>query len=755
MPPIPNPPETMGAFHNRSRAKGKAVDTDTSEAALDLMQSRHLEERRLWSTYFKTGVSNQLVLSAPRVLVGLLGYTGIGKSSLINSLLDEEMIVPANAMRASTTVVTEISWNESDDPDAAHRTEIEFINESEWKAEVEILVQDIANKSTGENITVRSGTDASIAFAKISAVYPEVCPSALHTTTADDFLRQHDYSPVLGSTICLQNQNSNDFSHHMKTYIDSSNKNSATRRSFTTMAYWSLVRCVRIYTKTEVLRHGLVLVDLPGLGDSNAARVQVVVQNYKKRLTYTWIIADIIRAVDDQVAKHLMGQSYKRQLLMDSKYDSSFLTFFRTKTDVINTGKVMRSLNLIQDVLQSHLSREMELQDELCRIQAEILAAEVKKRAIRSRMKELQSALKFSHGKRLSARKRKHLALSTNEQASSEIYSGLGHATQGTIKREIRQLKVTSGESLRQIKALKKSVVNIGKSLSVLQIDIKHICIRARNDYTHDQFATDFENGLRELQHDLWHDSEGLAENGPSNDGLIEPVPKQFPALEDTNIPDLQEHAAALTTTTRRQMSDRFLDNLNLLKLSIQAWAGDESALLSSSQKDEMNEINIESIILPTLDTCVRLSVENCDSLGREITRSIQYQTFKASRRNAEYDWNETFVTPFMNPLAVSWHLVFNKRMQKLKGTFIDEAIKEFCDCPTKIEALMQLISPNAPKNFSESLPHRRSILEQQFRVSWRNAQKQLKDLYRKVNSLIGERLEPAYGTCSQESSKH
>jgi ribosome biogenesis GTPase A len=71
----------------------------------------------------------------PRILISVLGYTGSGRSSLINALVDEEMIIPCNAMRASTSVVVEISWNRSDDPAEAYITGIEFITAEEWSAD--------------------------------------------------------------------------------------------------------------------------------------------------------------------------------------------------------------------------------------------------------------------------------------------------------------------------------------------------------------------------------------------------------------------------------------------------------------------------------------------------------------------------------------------------------------------------------------------------------------------------------------------
>ena len=82
-------------------------------------------------------------------------------------------------------------------------------------------------------------------------------------------------------------------------------------------------------------RVGAVIVDLPGAHDSNAARANVAKQ-YLQKCDAVWILAPITRAVDDNTAKDLIGETFKRQLLMDGQY--SAVTFICSTTDVSCSG---------------------------------------------------------------------------------------------------------------------------------------------------------------------------------------------------------------------------------------------------------------------------------------------------------------------------------------------------------------------------------------------------------------------------------
>lgn len=90
-----------------------------------------------------------------------------------------------------------------------------------------------------------------------------------------------------------------------------------------------MIRVVRLYVKADALSTGAVLVDLPGVADSNAARAAVA-EKYMKQCTGLWIVSPINRAVDDKAAKNLLGSTFRRQLKYDGTY--SAVTFICSKT---------------------------------------------------------------------------------------------------------------------------------------------------------------------------------------------------------------------------------------------------------------------------------------------------------------------------------------------------------------------------------------------------------------------------------------
>jgi hypothetical protein len=284
-----------------------------------------------------------------RTVVGVVGNTGAGKSSVINAMLDEERLVPTNCMRACTAVVTEMSWNDNNDPDHKYRAEIEFVSRADWQTELKILLKEfLTDNGTVSKESFDQNSDAGIAWAKFHAVYPKIHKDELDQWTVEKLMGDKAVLNVLDTTKRINKAHPESFYVELQKYVDSKEKvtgkkEKGQKRPPAVMEYWPLIKVVKIYTKSLALSTGAVIVDLPGVHDSNAARAAVA-GNYMKQCTGLWIVAPITRAVDDKAAKNLLGDSFKRQLKYDGSYSS--VTFICSKTDDISITEATDSLEL-------------------------------------------------------------------------------------------------------------------------------------------------------------------------------------------------------------------------------------------------------------------------------------------------------------------------------------------------------------------------------------------------------------------------
>ena len=252
----------------------------------------------------------------------MVGNTGAGKSSVINAMLDEERLVPTNCMRACTAVVTEISYNYAETP---YRAEIDFITKADWEKELKTLFQDLLDGNGNvSRDCANEDTDAGIAYAKIKAVYPRKTKEDISNSSIETMLRE--VSNILGGSRKIEETASLLFYKRLQYFVDSKEKSTGDKskdkkKERKEMEFWPLIRVVRIFVKSPALSTGAVIVDLPGVHDSNAARAAVA-EGYMKQCTGLWIVAPINRAVDDKAAKSLLGESFKRQLKMDGGFNS-------------------------------------------------------------------------------------------------------------------------------------------------------------------------------------------------------------------------------------------------------------------------------------------------------------------------------------------------------------------------------------------------------------------------------------------------
>lgn len=201
-----------------------------------------------------------------RTVVGVVGNTGSGKSSIINAVVDEERIIPTNCVRACTAVVTELSYNNSDDPAQAYRAEIEFITKEEWMAELNLLFGDLSDSSDNSaQGSTRADPAAVVAKAKLMAVYPHLAKSKNIPTSSTPATLADDPHVLnyLNTTKKVSDQSPHLFYEKLQKYVDSKEKTRDKKSNKSpVMELWPLIKTVRVYVKSDALSTGLVLVDL-------------------------------------------------------------------------------------------------------------------------------------------------------------------------------------------------------------------------------------------------------------------------------------------------------------------------------------------------------------------------------------------------------------------------------------------------------------------------------------------------------------
>lgn len=234
-----------------------------------------------------------------RTLVGVRGVTGSGKSTMINALLRMKDLLPSQNHKACTAVPVEVAYNDSNDPAQKFRAVVEFASYDDWKKELSLLFSDLAtlSKDAGDGTTeedLECKERITDALSKLKYVYPELKTiEDLGKTSAARLLNHKNVVDILGSSKEITHDDQRRFQEQISLYIATQE---AQKKSF---AHWPLVQLVKVFVKSRILESGIVLVDLPGSADSNAAR-GAVAANYQKNLAITCMVFDARRGVDDQ-----------------------------------------------------------------------------------------------------------------------------------------------------------------------------------------------------------------------------------------------------------------------------------------------------------------------------------------------------------------------------------------------------------------------------------------------------------------------
>ncbi|XP_048338522.1 uncharacterized protein LOC125425079 isoform X2 [Sphaerodactylus townsendi] len=281
-------------------------------------------------------------------------------------------------------------------------------------------------------------TEAGAACSRVKAVYGRIDEIA-------ELERMQDVTQHLGTVKHISAGTAADFRKNIEKFIDSRTDN---LREMKGGEFWPIVKCVKIQVaQAEVLKTGVVLVDLPGIRDSNAARDSVA-KEYLKNCNAVWVVASITRAVDDKTAKEILNGHLRRQLFMDGQFGN--LAFVCTKTDSFNISDIVRDLDLREEI--QPLEEELE---------------------------------ELEHQRAQVAEEKNHLHLALQPERRQQGVATTGPAW---LQRHYEFLE----------KEFQVSVLQKQKEAKLRAISL--VCVQARNTFSKHRIRMDFSTGLEEFR---------------------------------------------------------------------------------------------------------------------------------------------------------------------------------------------------------------------------------------------------------------
>ncbi|KAK1993933.1 hypothetical protein LX36DRAFT_673500 [Colletotrichum falcatum] len=289
-----------------------------------------------------------------RMKIGVVGATGSGKSSLVNAILGEEGLLPTSCEKACTAWVTEVSYNDDDDDDDDDQSR-------PYRGEIEFSMKDeIASGSTEYS---SPGTEAGVMLSRLASVYPGLTAETMAASDSNVLMEDAHFQEVLGRTISLADVSAKGLAAQMQPYMGG---RSTEARDGDCMNPWPLIKVVRVMVKAAA-----------PLDRGRDCRPAAVATNYMKDCSGIWIVAPIVRAVDDKSARDLLGGLFRHQLPLDNKY--SAISFVCSKTDDVNADEMLGEPGLAADMKQN-LDRIASLADEIPALEEGLEALKEQKR---------------------------------------------------------------------------------------------------------------------------------------------------------------------------------------------------------------------------------------------------------------------------------------------------------------------------------------------------------------------------------------
>lgn len=260
-------------------------------------------------------------------------------------------MLPPNDALVATAAICQVAYNYYDDPKKAFRAEITFRKYMDVKRELNKFFDDIKLRNQllngrgefedGDDNESPDSSDLGEVIERIKATAEKIEPvwgyslTELEDMSTQDLLRKSDPAVKYLNTIKPINERDlATFAPAIKPYLDATTTTVSGKAGHETrdMAVWPLIDHVKVWVKSDILRGGIVLVDLPGLGEVVETRAAVAKKFYNK-LAVTIVVSPSVRAAGEKTAVDLMTENQEITMRMSGKLDDRGYCIVLSKAD--------------------------------------------------------------------------------------------------------------------------------------------------------------------------------------------------------------------------------------------------------------------------------------------------------------------------------------------------------------------------------------------------------------------------------------
>ncbi|KAK3492663.1 uncharacterized protein B0T23DRAFT_358407 [Neurospora hispaniola] len=675
------------------------------------------------------------------ILVGVQGKTGAGKTSLLNALLGYKDLLPPNDALVATAAICQVAYNYSNDPKKAFRAEITFRKLLDVKHELNQFFQDIKlrdqllngrgefEEDDGDRDS-SDDNDIGEITERINATAEKIGPVwgytriELESKSTQDLLAKTDPAvKLLSTTKTINAADLETFAPAVKPYLDATTTEITGRAGAETreMAVWPLIDHVKVYVKSEVLRGGIVLVDLPGLGEIVETRAAVARKFYNK-LTVSIVVTPSVRAAGEKTAVNLMTENQEINMRMSGKLDDRGYCVVLSKADdgvdwqtTARNQKRQKDIKMVSDLTKKLNGEEAalnQLRPQIAKVCNSLqLNAKISGEEKRKRLAELR---KLYDKKKIHLKLQKELTWEKKRAHWGQVFTAV-QSRSALLATEInRYLKERHAVFMKSCP---------GAAAPFCPPKIFPISVRA----------------YWPLQRKIEVDPDAIPE-----DPMV-----GFPEEAYTGIPALKGWLYEATIPQRERHMKALLHRLIGLYYNLQTWSDKECERIKLHMTpDELREEYLdgeykllEKVISDcnplkdtseAMDTCIKQCVNQVknwiykDPEGENPHKKLHYGTFlaiikagggvffsRAGGQKKMYDWMEGLAHLFKNQICSQWVHSLHEQLPLLEGSALVELDARWDHRINTILTVLKKQFPRQKDYLTSKVPSLKIIKEQ------------------------------------------